>query len=119
MPPETFATPSDVIFEGVVFPTCQLLKSHVQQWSIAEHFSFNTPRKDNQYVYYVCRDTTCSWTVKGRLNSELAWEVYEVESAHTCLGSGQVSRLVANTQGWVSETHQATSLPLQLMRMVD
>lgn len=112
MPPETFNTPFKDISRGDTFPTWQLLKWQIQQWAVIEHFAFITPRKDHQYVTYACHDVTCLWTVKGRLNDELVWEVYEINSDHTCLNTGPVSRSVANTQRWVSSSTQFPSMSL-------
>lgn len=104
--PETFGTPSDFLVKDVVFPTWQLLKTQIQEWAVRDHFAFATPRKDNQYIVYACQDETCLWTVKARLINELLWEVYEVDSNHSCLNSGHTPRSVMNTQSWIRSTYQ-------------
>lgn len=88
---------------GMRYPTFDALKIEIQNWAIANHFSFVIPRKDQLRADYRCRarQDGCPWRVYASLSRDGDVIVKILENKHTCIGLGPVIREVANMQTWL------------------
>lgn len=102
--PTTLAQPTTLISPGMFFASWTTLKEEIENWAIAEHFSFSVPKKDCTQVNYRCHDKNCSWRVYASLSNTGEIKTKIVETKHTCAGAKQTPREVSNTQSWLRRT---------------
>lgn len=96
---------STAILPGAFFTSWTALKTKVQNWAIAEHFSFSVPKKTVPVltIAVVIRNLDVPgkfmqhWHLLAKLKRKLS-------SVNTCAGSKQTPREVANTQFWFRRT---------------
>lgn len=97
-------TPQKSIFPSMIFISWVILKEEVENWAVAEHFSFRVLKKVQSRVDYCCHDKNCPWFVFVSLSKAGDITTIIVKNKHTCTGVKQISYDISNTQSWLQKT---------------
>jgi hypothetical protein len=95
-----------------IFPTWCAFRAQIEDWAVAEHFGFQTFKKDRGRASYRCRDRAdgCNWMLyaaASTINHDGDREnirITSIDGRHTCAGTNQTPRDIHNTQSWLRRT---------------
>lgn len=60
----------------------------LDNWAVADKFTYRTPKKDKHRATYACAEETCSWRCSATIQKDGMIKLRITEAEHSCVTSG-------------------------------